>query len=62
MFLLISKLNPKCILKYPFDSGEKNLLKQRKSQFFVCLATVDSISTSVSPTKGSLFIIKTKIN
>ena len=62
MFVLISKLNSKCVFKYPFDGGEKNVLKQRKLQFFVCLATADSISTSVSQTKGSRFIIKTEIN
>ena len=36
----------------------QNILKETKSQFFVCLGTADSISISVSPTKGSRFVIK----
>ena len=38
----------------------QNVLKETKLHFFVCLATADSISISVSPTKGSCFLIKKK--
>ena len=38
-----------------------NVLKQTKSYFLFCLATADSISINVSPTKGPRFIMK-KIN
>ena len=36
----------------------QNVLKETKSQFLVCLGTADSTSISVSPTKGSRFVIK----
>ena len=61
--MFIPKLNSKCVFKYHFDGGKKlcrwqNVLKETKLHSFVCLATADSISISVSPTKGSLFITK----
>ena len=46
-----------------FDSKnyrQQNVLKETKSHFFVCLATAALISISVSPNKGSPFIIKKK--
>ena len=46
-----------------FDSKnyrQQNILKETKSHFFVCLATAALISISVSPNKGSRFIIKKK--
>ena len=64
--MFIPKLNSKCFFKYPFDSGKKLSLaecfERNKIAFFlfVCLATADSISISVSPTKGWRFIIKKK--
>ena len=64
--MFIPKLNSKCVFKYPFDSGKKshwqNVLKETKSHFLVCLGAAESISISVSPTKGSRFIIKKEIN
>ena len=62
LILFIPKLNSKCVFKYPFDCGRKLSLAdcfvKTKLYFFVCLATADSISISVSPNKGSCFIIK----
>ena len=56
--MFISKLNSKCVFKYPFD-GSKILplaecfkKKQNRTCFF-CLVITDSISTSVLPTKCS---------
>ena len=64
MFIL--KLNSRCVFKYPFDGGKKlhwqNVLKETKSHFLACLAAAESISISVSLTKGSRFIIKKEIN
>ena len=56
--MFIPKPNSKCF----FDSGKKLSLtecfERNKTAFFffVCLATADSISVSVSPTKDSRFI------
>ena len=36
----------------------QKVLKETKSHFFVCIATADPISISVSPTKSSRFIKK----
>ena len=63
--MFIPKLNSKSVFKYPFDCGRKLSLAdcfvKTKLYFFVCLATADSISISVLPTKGSCFIIKKKL-
>ena len=64
--MFIPKLNSKCVFKYPFDGGKKLLLAEcfegkKIALFFVCLATADSIYISVSPTKGSRFIIKNRL-
>ena len=62
--MFIPKLNLKCVFKYPFDGGKKLSLaecfERNKIALFCCLATADSISISVSPTKGSRFIMKKK--
>ena len=60
--MFISKLNSKSVFKFPINVGKnwrwQNVLKETKSHFFLCLATADSISICVFPTKGLRFIIK----
>ena len=62
--MFIPKLNSKYFLNIPLRVVKsccwQNVLKETKLHFFVCLATADSISISVSPTKGSCFLIKKK--
>ena len=62
--MLFPKLNSKCVFKYPFDVGKKlplaECFERNKSYFFVCFANWHLNSISVSPTKGSRFIIERK--
>ena len=56
--MFISKLNSKCVFKYPFHGGKKMSLVEcferfKIAHFFVYLATADSISISVLPTTCS---------
>ena len=62
--MFIPTLNSKCVFKHPFGGGKncrcQNLLKEPKSYFFVCLSVADSISFSISLTKGLHFAIEKK--
>ena len=60
---IYSKTKFKLCFKYPFDGGKILSLadcfeRNKIVLFFVCLATADSISISVLPTKDSRFITK----
>ena len=57
--MFISKLNSRCVLTVvKICYCRQNVLNKTNLHFFDCLATADLISISVSPTKGSGFIIK----